>query len=149
MKALELAIPPVAQMIIIAIVMWFFSLAGSTASVDMLGIVLLAGFFGFTGCVISLLGVAAFRKAKTTVDPRTPRETKKLVLSGIYQLSRNPMYLGFLTILIGWSLYLSNIYAFPLLPVFVLYMNRFQIIPEERFMLEKFGDEYVLYQNLF
>lgn len=57
------------------------------------------------------------------------------------------MYLGFLSILLGWALYLTNAPAFICLPLFVLYMNRFQIHPEEKAMRSKFGDEYRLYTN--
>ena len=59
--------------------------------------------------------------------------------------SRNPMYLGFLLLLLALACYLMNVAAMALLPLFVLYMNRFQIAPEERFLLQKFGAEYQAY----
>ncbi|MCP4270505.1 MAG: isoprenylcysteine carboxylmethyltransferase family protein [Gammaproteobacteria bacterium] len=145
MQTLELKIPPVAQTLLIAALMLAQSLSGFTLLIDIPGKIWIAGLAGLVGGIISLLGVLAFWQAKTTVDPRIPADASQLVNSGIYQLSRNPMYLGFLLVLIGWAVYLSNVTAFFLLPVFILYMNRFQIKPEERFMLEKFGNKYETY----
>jgi len=68
-----------------------------------------------------------------------------LVARGIYRYSRNPMYLGFLLLLTALACYLMNAAAFILLPLFLLYMNRFQIVPEERHLLQKFGTEYQAY----
>jgi len=49
------------------------------------------------------------------------------------------MYVGFFPILCGWAILLRNALVFPLLPVFVLYMNHFQIRSEERALTETFG----------
>lgn len=55
------------------------------------------------------------------------------------------MYVGMFAVLIGWALTLSNWAAVAILPVFVLYMNRFQIRPEERALSDRFGDAYLDY----
>ena len=55
------------------------------------------------------------------------------------------MYLGFLLILAGWSVWLANWVAALLLPVFVVYMNKFQIEPEERVLKEKFAPQFASY----
>ena len=65
--------------------------------------------------------------------------------SGVYRISRNPMYLGFFLALAGWALYLSNAVAVLLLPVFLAYMTQYQIKPEERALLAKFGPEFAQY----
>ena len=83
-----------------------------------------------------------FRKAKTTVNPTKPYASS-LVTWGVYAISRNPMYLGGLTMLLGWAIFLSNPLAFLFLPVYVLYLNRFQIAPEERVLTSLFGGTYV------
>lgn len=145
MHALELKVPPVAQFLIAAVLMWGLSAATPGAAFGIPGSGGLAAISGAAGVVIGVLGVIAFRGAGTTVDPRAPHATTRLVRNGVYRVSRNPMYLGILLVLIGWALYLSNALAFVLLPVFVAYMNRFQIRPEERHMVEKFGDEYRTY----
>ena len=99
------------------------------------------------GVGISALGVMAFRSANTTVDPRTPHQSSSLVQNGVYRYTRNPMYLGFLLILVAWGFYLGSVFAGLLLPVFVLYMNRFQIKPEECHMRVLFGEAYSRYRS--
>ncbi|MEM7291268.1 MAG: isoprenylcysteine carboxylmethyltransferase family protein, partial [Pseudomonadota bacterium] len=64
---------------------------------------------------------------------------------GIYNFSRNPMYLGLSFVLTGFGLWLGNFAALFLVPCFVAYITRFQIIPEEEILHEKFGTEYVEY----
>lgn len=98
------------------------------------------------GC-IALLGVLEFRSAGTTVDPRTPNESKSLVVKGVYRFTRNPMYLGFLLILVAWGLFLGSVFAALLLPLFIVYMNRFQILPEERHMRALFGEAFDRYAS--
>ena len=99
------------------------------------------------GAVISALGVVSFRRAGTTVNPIKPETAGSLVVSGIYRRTRNPMYLGFLLGLAGWAVFLSNALAFIFLPVFVLYLNRFQISREERALASVFGKDFAAYQS--
>ncbi len=101
----------------------------------------------FIGIAIAGTGVFSFRGAKTTVNPMKPDTSSALVVSGIYRLTRNPMYLGILLLLIGWGIFLSNALAFLVLPGFVLYMNRFQIEPEERALTRLFGQAFVTYRS--
>jgi protein-S-isoprenylcysteine O-methyltransferase Ste14 len=93
------------------------------------------------------LAMLSFWKVHTTVNPMKPSSTSSLVTSGIYHFTRNPMYLGLLFILIGWALYLANVLAFLFLPAFILYMNRFQIEPEERALTALFGQEFFEYAS--
>lgn len=147
MHSLELKIPPIVLVALNVFFMWLLSIVTPTASFHLPWKNQMAIVLCILGIVISLLGVLAFRSAKTTSDPRFPGQTTSIVITGIYQLSRNPMYLGFLFVLLGWAIYLSHLLSFLLLPAFVWYMNRFQISPEERFMLEKFGTVYSSYKN--
>ena len=71
-----------------------------------------------------------------------PDRSAALVAGGIYRSSRNPMYLGFLLLLAAWACWLANPLALAGLPAFVLYLNRFQIAPEERALRARFGDAY-------
>ncbi|ASJ75104.1 methyltransferase family protein [Granulosicoccus antarcticus] len=147
MKALELKIQPPVLALITAIGMWFLSALMAFLSIDLPGREALSILLLITGGVAGFAGIFAFRHAHTTVDPRTPSATRVLVTIGIYGLTRNPMYLGILLILVAWLIFLGNLLPIVLLPLFVLYMNRFQIAPEERVLREKFGDEYAEYQN--
>ena len=147
MNALALKVPPVAQVIITAAAMYgvskmvpalTFSLNGSTA---------LAVGLGVMGMSLGVMGVTQFRKAQTTPNPQALEKVSSLVTSGIYRYSRNPMYLGLVLSLLGWAFYLSHFLAFVLLPIFILYMTRFQIQPEEQMMARKFGKTYQAYLN--
>lgn len=97
------------------------------------------------GAAVALAGVVAFRGKRTTVNPLTPSAASAVVRSGVYRVSRNPMYLGFFLALAGWTLYLSNAAAVLFLPAFVAYMTQYQIKPEERALLAKFGPEFARY----
>lgn len=145
MKVLELKIPPIIIMALIGGIMWFVATLVPQLVLVIPGQVILAAIAGFTSIALILAGAIAFRVAGTTVNPMQPSNTSSLVTRGLYQLSRNPMYAGFLLLLLSWALLLSNIVSFAGLPVFVWYMNRFQIIPEEQALIAKFGAEYIAY----
>ncbi len=97
------------------------------------------------GGSVALAGVIAFRRKRTTVNPLTPGASAAVVSNGVYRVSRNPMYLGFFLVLAGWALYLSNAGAALLLPAFWAYLTQYQIKPEERALLAKFGPEFAQY----
>jgi protein-S-isoprenylcysteine O-methyltransferase Ste14 len=99
------------------------------------------------GGVIALWGVKEFRDAKTTVNPLKPESSSSLVSSGIYQYTRNPMYLGLLLILLSAVIYSQHPLGLVSALGFVAYMNRFQIEPEEKMLIKLFGDEFVDYSN--
>ena len=145
MNALELRIPPVAQTFIVAAGMWLTSRYAPSLSISIPARVFLAVFVAGIGVAVAAPAVRAFRSADTTVDPFSPDKASQLVVAGIYRFSRNPMYLGLLCLLVAWAFWLSNLVAFAWLAVFVLYMNRFQILPEEQALMEQFGDDYRAY----
>lgn len=100
-------------------------------------------------CASGYLGLSAlwrFHQANTTVHPGDPTKVKVMVKSGVYRFSRNPMYLGLLLLLFCESFILGNMSSAIGIVLFILYMNRFQIQPEEKALLERFGDEYLNYK---
>lgn len=141
---LELRIPPLALVLVFAAGMAAIACT-VPASIAIPGRLIIAVAFVLMGAAVALAGVMAFRLHKTTVNPLTPDQSSTLVAIGIYRVSRNPMYLGFLLALLGWSVYLSNWASALALPVFVAYMNRFQIQPEERALTRRFGPRFVAY----
>ena len=147
MKALELKIPPVAQFLVLAALMWLFAKHLPALSVEIPVRRILAVLFFCLGGIVAVPAVATFRSSGTTVDPRSPEKVTRLVVSGVYRYSRNPMYLGLLFLLIAWALYLSNLLGFVLLPAFVVCMNRLQIRLEEEVMERRFGDEFRAYRE--
>lgn len=142
MNALELKVPPVAQVIIAAAAMYGVSKMVPTLTFSLSGSTILAVGLGVIGLSLGIMGVSQFRIAQTTPNPQALEKVSRLVTSGIYRYSRNPMYVGLVLILSGWEFYLSHFLAFVVLPIFVLYMTRFQIQPEERVMARKFGKTY-------
>ena len=97
------------------------------------------------GLALGLVAVGHFLRARTTVDPLDPGKASALVASGLYRFTRNPMYLGMATLLLAWAVYLSNVAALAGLALFIAYMNRFQIAPEERALRARFGEEFDAY----
>jgi protein-S-isoprenylcysteine O-methyltransferase Ste14 len=147
MHVLELKVPPVAVVLFMAALMWLVARAAPVFEIALPARGFLAVGLAVTGIVVSLSGVVSFRRAKTTVNPMKPDSSSSLVSSGVYALTRNPMYLGFLLVLAGWAVFLSNVLGFLLLPVFVFYMNRFQIEPEEKALAILFGPAFNAYQS--
>ena len=147
MRSLELKIPPPVLAFVIAVLMWLLSLAAPALSFAIPARLVFAVIFAVAGIGAAIAGVATFARAKTTVNPTTPQASSSLVSWGIYKVTRNPMYLGLLLILAAWAFYLSNALPFLLLPVYVVYINRFQIAPEERALTSLFGREFAAYQS--
>ena len=143
---LGLKLPPVGLGSIVAALMWCASSATPAFDFSFPANILSSASLALLGAGICLSGIVSFRRAKTTVNPMRPDSTSSLVVSGIYKYTRNPMYLGFLLILLGWATFLSNLAAFALLPAFVVYMNHFQIAPEERALGTLFAQEYQAYR---
>jgi len=147
MNALELKIPPVAVALLLAVAMWFASsVVPLSFELPFAARAIAAAIPALVGAGIGLAGVAAFRQARTSVNPIKPDAASALVGSGIYGVSRNPMYLGLLLALLAWATYLSNALAFIVGMAFVPYMNRFQIMPEERVLSASFGAEFADYK---
>jgi protein-S-isoprenylcysteine O-methyltransferase Ste14 len=147
MHGLELKAPPVVVVLLSAALMWLVSWTVPAFDFVFPARNVLAVSFAVAGAIIVLSGVASFRRARTTFNPMKPESTSSLVLSGIYKLSRNPMYLGFLLVLVGWAVFLSNALAFVFVPAFIFYMNQFQIEPEEKALAGKFGQEFADYKS--
>jgi protein-S-isoprenylcysteine O-methyltransferase Ste14 len=145
MRALELRIPPLILLAVFAAGMAAVAHVLPQADVQVPARHRWAWLLAAAGGGVALAGVVAFRRSKTTVNPFTPEQSSALVAAGIYRVSRNPMYLGFLLVLAGWGAYLANWASALLLPAFVAYMNRFQILPEERALAERFGSRFADY----
>ena len=129
MPSLESKVPPPALLIVMAVFMWLLSRATPSLHFDVPWHNVLAVVLVSAGFITGISGVVTFRKAKTTVNPVKPHASS-LVTSGVYAISRNPMYLGGLIMLLGWAVFLSNALGFLCLPLYVLDVNRFQIAPE-------------------
>ena len=148
MSLLELKVPPPIVALVLALLMWMTtpSAAGLLQLPHPVS-VLLAVVLVCVGMSISFAGVFAFRRAKTTVSPTRASSASSLVVQGVYRYTRNPMYVGFMLTLLAWAVFLENPLAALWALVFVLYITRFQIIPEERVLASLFGAEYEAYKG--
>ena len=146
MRSLDSKVPPPAIVLVMAVLMLLISQAAPSLDFDLPAHSSLAVVVVVAGFVTGVSGVLSFRRANTTLNPMKPHASS-LVTRGVYAMSRNPMYLGGLLMLLGWAIYLLNVLAFLFLPAYVLYINRFQIIPEERALTSLFGQTYVAYQS--
>jgi len=147
MSPLELKVPPPAVALLFGVLMWLSSSLLSPVEVPFGPRVTVALVLASVGLVFGLTGMVSFWRAKTTINPTKPTATSTLVTSGAFRFTRNPMYLSLLLYLLAWAVYLSNWLALLFLPVFVLYINQFQIKPEERALSSLFGPEYAAYKG--
>ncbi|MCS0437968.1 methyltransferase family protein [Vibrio diabolicus] len=147
MRKLELKVPPVAVFLLVILLMYGLtvlvpSLNISVPFVEVVvgGLTLLSGYMG-------IAGVYEFHKVKTTVNPVKPDTASSVVRTGVFSFSRNPMYMALLLLIIAIGLWWQHLSVMLCSVVFVSYMNRFQIKPEERVLERLFGEEYVDYKN--
>lgn len=139
---MALKVPPLLLVVLFAFAAWLLSYSGLGWNWEVpVQIGWLIGW-SLVGFAFAFAGVWSFRRGNTTVDPTRPENASKLINSGIYQVTRNPMYVGFACALIGWGGYLSDPLALSLVPLFIWYLTRFQIKPEEQALTELFGQEY-------
>ena len=147
MSSLELKIPPLILVAIFAVIMWPLS---SDMKIDILPQsvnLIVAVIILLMGLTVAMAGVFSFKESDTTVNPTTPQKATFLVTTGVYQFTRNPMYLGFFLFLVSWAVYLSSLVSLVMPVFYVLYMNKFQIIPEEKILNSIFGEEFDVYKK--
>ena len=140
-------IPPLAVGLVAAFLIWLTALEAPAFRLVFPGHLAVAAALALLGGFISISGVISFRRARTTVNPMRPNSASALVVSGMYRFTRNPMYLGFLLVLLGWVAVCSNALTLGWIVAFVAYMNRFQILPEERALAALFGPDFFSYKT--
>ncbi len=148
MSGLELKIHPPFVLILFGVLAWFISnevpapvkIAESVTT-------FLAIILGVVGLAVIISAMLEFYRAKTTINPTQPSNTSSLVTGGIYRFTRNPMYLALFLFLTGWVMHLGNIIGMVVPFIFIAYISRFQIHPEEQILLSKFGEVYSSYYN--
>lgn len=146
-NSLELKIPPPAVAAVFAIAMWGISRVAPLIQISAPLRTAVAIAIALVGMGFALTAILSFRRASTTVNPTKPQATSSLVISGVYRVTRNPMYLGLLFVLVAWAVSLSSPWALLGPVAFVLYIRRFQIVPEERALAALFGSEYSAYRS--
>ncbi|MDZ7715196.1 MAG: isoprenylcysteine carboxylmethyltransferase family protein [Balneolaceae bacterium] len=144
---MKLKIPPALVAVFIAGMMWLLNYLLPVGNLYLPGTRLVAVTLFVIGGIIGVISLYQFFKIKTTINPHNPEKTSQLVVNGLYNVSRNPMYLALFILLVAYATVLHNIFNLLILPIFVWYMNRFQIIPEEQALSEKFGEDFEEYRS--
>jgi protein-S-isoprenylcysteine O-methyltransferase Ste14 len=146
MGGLELKVPPPFVLLIVGLLMWLVNY--------LMGGAFAPRFAFFTGIeamaigfAIAVRGLITLRRNHTTPSPIMIDRAKKLVTTGLYRFSRNPIYLGMVIFLVGVAVMFGNLWLLAGPLAFGFYINRFQIMPEERAMTAKFGSDYTDYKS--
>lgn len=147
MHRLTLLIPPALLLILFAILMWFIAMSLPQLSLTQEIHFSIPLFMVMSGIFLVLMSSVVFLRLKTTLNPMKPEFATVLIKTGVYQYSRNPIYLGLTIILLGWGVYLNNILALLFVAGFVYYINRFQIKPEEESLSKIFGVQFEEYKR--
>jgi protein-S-isoprenylcysteine O-methyltransferase Ste14 len=142
MKFLEARIPPPLVALAIAVLMWLAAHWLPATSLPRGVTYAAAALVLLAGLVFSIRAMRSFRQAGTTVNPVRIENASNLVTSGVYRISRNPMYVGVTLDLCALALFLNCFWTLIGPALFVAYTTRFQIMPEERILATKFGDAY-------
>ena len=135
--------PPVLTFIFILLsyaVNWFIPLQFEAPWLKYSGLGLAA-----IGFLLPFIAIREFMKARTTVDPHG--SVTSIISSGIYRFTRNPIYLGFVLMLIGFLLYSNTLWGLILSPVLILCFNKLVIEREEAYLEKKFGEQYTNYKS--
>jgi protein-S-isoprenylcysteine O-methyltransferase Ste14 len=115
-------------------------LRGSFSIWQLVGLVPLA-----FGLVLNLMADSSFHKVGTTVKPF--EESTVLITDGVYHISRHPMYLGFVSILVGIAILLRSLSSWIIVLIFAALMDVVFIRVEERMLGEKFGSAWLAYKK--
>lgn len=145
--SLELKVPPLLVFVIIAILMWLTSAITPVLYLASTFQYILVSALLFVGIFFAIAGVVSFRYANTTVNPTQPNNASSLVTTGIYRRTRNPMYVGIAFVLLAWSCILLSPFSVVGVPMFIWYMNKYQIKAEEAALIKIFGDEYTHFKS--
>ena len=144
---LELRIPPLALTAAIAVAIALVTVYAPLVRLPFPGQKYASAALVLIGFLLAAVGVAQFRRSRTTVNPLSPNQASTVVTTGLYRVSRNPMYLGMALVLLGVAAWGSALAGYLLVVGFCWYLTRFQIIPEERALLAAFGEEFAQYMG--
>jgi len=108
---------------------------------------LVCGALLVTGLGLDIRSIVQFLAARTSFNPLNVNNNRVLVTTGFYRYTRNPMYLGLITLLLAWVVYLGNYIGLILIPFLMWVLTRLQITPEEQALARIFGAQYLNYKN--
>ncbi|GAA5317660.1 MAG: isoprenylcysteine carboxylmethyltransferase family protein [Candidatus Pelagadaptatus aseana] len=143
MAFLENRIPPLMVAIITMLLAWLVDPKGA----DDVVVQTAASVLVIVAMVLARISIMGFVRADTTVNPLSPESTTELVCDGIFAYSRNPMYLAMALLVFAFCLYFTGFWSLLFTAGFMFYIQRFQIVPEERALEQLFGEDYRDYRR--
>ncbi len=145
---MKLKIPPPIVTFVFSGMMYLLAKFLPIGYFDFFGRIYLIYTLIISAMIVMIVSLSQFFISKTTTNPLNPSKASKLVVNGIYQYTRNPMYLSMLLMLLALGVWLGNAFNTLIAAAFVAYMNKFQIFPEERALTKIFDKEYKQYCTL-
>ena len=142
LRWLETRIPPPVVMLAMGALAWLGATHVPSANVHVPWREGVIALLVVLGLALNLGPKVLFQRAGTTINPLHPAQSTRLVAAGVYRYTRNPMYVGQAVLLLAWVAWLENAASLLALPLFVAYLTRFQILPEERALAARFPDEF-------
>jgi protein-S-isoprenylcysteine O-methyltransferase Ste14 len=142
---LEHRIPPPVAAGVFAGAIWGIAQLGPLPDISPSIRVAIAATVAFIGGAFNVAGMMTFQRARATMNPMAPEKASALVTTGVYRITCNPMYVGGAILLIAWAVYLSSVWALLGPPLFVLYITKLQILPEERALSAIFSSSFDAY----
>lgn len=143
---LELKVPPIIVLIVAAVQIYLLDgLIHIPVLNDKKITTYTALFFSLMSCLVILWALLIFKKQKTTLNPLNPESTQKLISSGIFNYSRNPIYLGMSLLLVAQVIWQNNLIGVFGVVFFIVYLSQFQIMVEEKILKKTFGKEFEEY----
>lgn len=149
MHRLENLIPPPAILLVTLVIMFIVSRFDSARILraDKFSInTLLATLLVVAGIAVIIFAIKEFRRAGTTINALKPETASRLVISGVFRFTRNPMYLGMLSVALGAVVFYGSAWCVIAVALFLAFITRFQVVPEERAMETLFGKQYDAYR---
>src|SRR5438046_1991390 len=123
MQAVELKIPPPLVALFVGLAMWGLAQLPPYWEIDPVVRYIISAVVAAIGVAFAVAGFVAFGLAKTTINPMQPGKASSLVTTGIYRITRNPMYVGLLMVLLAWAFFLQSVWALVGPVVFFLWIN--------------------------
>ncbi len=148
LKNLELKLPPPLLVLLLFVIMavCYFTVSLGRLTflparvLNIIGILIL-----FDAAVMVFWSVFLLHRKQTVVSAVHPEKTSTLLTQGPYKFSRNPIYLGLVLLILSMFCFMPHVVGILSVPCCVLYLHYFQILPEERILAQRLGEQYAEY----
>ena len=142
---MRILVPPPVVLFVAGLLMWGVARLDDAAprGIPLQGAVI--GVLVAAALALMLAAAVAFARARTSINPMRPGQATTLLTTGVFRISRNPIYLADALLLAAFGVWLGSPWNVLVLAAFLLYIDLLQIRAEEAALLERFGDAYRAY----